>query len=830
MADNDKDPIRLRFAKSCLVHQPHVEILCQRDTGAGAVRVHKSAPHGGPFGTVCATSGLSCSFGSYSFSFKIDNLGDREKRVPVIVGFVPRGFTGFDGKLHKGGGWGVGSNGKVYGEMLNHETGKFENPSLKFEMGDEVTVKIDTAKLSVTYTVDNVFKKKRLGEATYKVPALGTLADDGNGSFVVPAVSVGAANQHVTFGQLVDHTPLAEFAARLTASKATIAPESEGGHDDQTGDAADALGSFLLRLLRRMGESDTIRINREIVAKQDIKVRVVLQGYHPVPLWTRTAVAGVVDVDAAARHNQGFYNHTTMEVMHSDEMLRKLKDASAAAMKHQTTRAAPSLAAVAPSAVLFGCMFNVLESQVQKLEAAMVEHVAKLSTKIDAVAATASANNAASSFDVGESPFTAGRHLSMSERDPATARVRSPSTQAAGHLPALPTGADGPAKPIGRTKSQSGESMKRATSNVNGASANRRASRISGPMPVAKPKRPVSKQAVRPTMKKRETKVVIIPDTPVTGNILLSTTRKIRKMSVEQTTLEQKGSPTDDDLSNVNRLKAKINREKAQAAKDISAVSPSSATGDTLLEMADMLVEMVQEGEVSAGNVELFTALLKLKLDWAPLLKEHELVTMAAYDGSTKLLKAMLEVPFLDLDTVELIQCSFFNQTRRIPVTEMLMEHEDVLGLNSVAEEIAEVWQEFFEDIASEERAIPREDRAGRLELLARMMGHKQLVVNMENEGSDMQTVFSRACKEGDIELLTLLVTSGRKININRVQGDTTTALIQAVRRNQVKVVKILVGMPNIDVSHVSQEGSAIFFAKTLQRHPDIIKCLEAAA
>ena len=89
------------------------------------------------------------------------------------------------------------------------------------------------------------------------------------------------------------------------------------------------------------------------------------------------------------------------------------------------------------------------------------------------------------------------------------------------------------------------------------------------------------------------------------------------------------------------------------------------------------------------------------------------------------------------------------------------------------------------------------------------------------------QTIFSRAAKEGDFELVQLLLSEKDVVrDVNRVQSDKTTALIQAVGGNHVSTVEALLKHPMISTSYKSPSGTALQIAEDTNRDPLIIAAL----
>ena len=102
-------------------------------------------------------------------------------------------------------------------------------------------------------------------------------------------------------------------------------------------------------------------------------------------------------------------------------------------------------------------------------------------------------------------------------------------------------------------------------------------------------------------------------------------------------------------------------------------------------------------------------------------------------------------------------------------------------------------WQSAFESVVSVAQIREGESRQNRADLVENALTHPyiNIDVNVENPG-DKQTIFSRACREGDIALVKYLLQNNLVRNINAVQSDGTNALQQATARNMPNIVLFL--------------------------------------
>jgi hypothetical protein len=789
-SDNATQPIRLRAGRSLLAAGSDVDTAPVADAivklPAGAL-----GPEGPRWTTFCATTGIQTGYGGFVYTLTVDDLGTNAK--PIIVGLVPRTFTAFDAKLGVGG-WGISSAGKAYCFNAPNGGAKSDAPGAVFDKGDKITVKVDVTRGSMVFIVESK-KTKKINETSIKVPSF-------CGPWIVPAVSLASPGAQVTFETLQDTTPLDVYAAKLNFLS--------GGAADEFAVDCDGLGNVLLRLYRRMGDSDVVKTNAGTLTKADVRLRAALFGANVTPVWGRSPLPGMFDVDVTHRTMNAVYSELSLAIANDPSQSKKLRD----------------LTINPPDAVK-----PLLRKYASPTTVALL-----LSLAIAQHAAPAAAANATPAPVTLSPNLTSPGNLNLSPRDNGdlvaqlkalTERVAALENQSHGG------GHNDHEDHASFAPSVSTSNLRRGPSSkvvAKPATLTRRGSERGTKILV----RPASKQA--PRSKNPVTRQPVASSIS-TSNALLAILQRIRKMAHELRNLGEKGSPTDDDLKEINGLKDKMSKEKLQAARDVSALTVDKMSKALLeeskTELQNLLVDLVAEGDQHAGNIELFQALLKkVPVDFAAMAKASDLAAMAAYDGSLNYLKLILQLPNLDLDLVELVQCAIFNQSHRIPVTNLLVDLWGPLDCASVAEDIAESWQEFFEDIASEERALPREARAGRLELIGKLLKMKKPAIDPMHEGADGQTVFSRAAREGDIDLMTCLLTNAPSgIDVNHASSiDKTTALIQAVYKNQVTVVRALASLPKVDKNHSCDEGTALSIAKALKRHPDIVRCLEASS
>ena len=316
------------------------------------------------------------------------------------------------------------------------------------------------------------------------------------------------------------------------------------------------------------------------------------------------------------------------------------------------------------------------------------------------------------------------------------------------------------------------------------------------------------------------------PDAYGISNVV-TTVEVIRMTQVSVRSIKEMGSFTDEDNAKIQAGEAAIVEAKEKCAKALSKVGhPLVPAADQVEALQDFFENLITETDNAPGNLALAQQFLKVvKLDYGTLCEDRGLLAIAAGDGSLGYMQALLDTPEVRCDTVDVVSSCMFNQQFRIPATALALKFADRLKLDEYCDDLQDMWTEFFADITSSKRAIAREDRNGRIQLIRAMVSYNGIPIDQTTEGPDNQTVFSRAAHEGDTELMKVLLKSGQ-IDVNRVQSDSTTALIQAVFSGKVDAVQCLADH-GVDPSHKSDDGTALAIAESLKRSPEIIKILK---
>eukprot|EP00744_Colponema_vietnamica_P007711 GILI01011067.1.p1 GENE.GILI01011067.1~~GILI01011067.1.p1 ORF type:complete len:1117 (+),score=281.68 GILI01011067.1:113-3352(+) len=313
------------------------------------------------------------------------------------------------------------------------------------------------------------------------------------------------------------------------------------------------------------------------------------------------------------------------------------------------------------------------------------------------------------------------------------------------------------------------------------------------------------------------------------------------------------GSPTDAELAVLEEARLAVATLKSTFLRALEKKHfgdpGQNATTITDPESADVIAtfieDLVKETDDTPDNVPIFdemVGVLNLQTDafnFATQIADRGLVPLAACDGSELFLSRLLKLATNGLDAVEVVSSCFYNGLARIQVTQILFDNLTYLTLDEQAmAELAPLTQEFFEDVASEKKALARENRKGRLEVLATLLDSQQFTIDLDHEGGDHQTIVSRALYEGDMPLLKMLLGRYRQriTKPNLVKSDRMSLLMMAVIGNHPEAVALFLDnfgkAVDVNLSVPADVGAApttaIDLAINLDRHPKIVEILRA--
>jgi ankyrin repeat protein len=256
-------------------------------------------------------------------------------------------------------------------------------------------------------------------------------------------------------------------------------------------------------------------------------------------------------------------------------------------------------------------------------------------------------------------------------------------------------------------------------------------------------------------------------------------------------------------------------------------------------QMIDVVHLSIRGTDRRGGSVDLLKIIFSSieGISWAKHCVAKKWLLLSAAETSSSFLDLLLALPsmkeMLPVEQVkELLLLCANNRTLRIPMVSLLMKHEEVLQFDVRRDLVSPIFQDFFANIASthSSRVFPREDRNGRMELLAKLVRHPYIFIDpeIEQKWDDKMSIFHRACAEGDVELVALL-TEGKGGNLvrdlNRPLLDGSTPLLKAVQSGSVPTVQVLVKR-GADPSCRTPFGTPLELAKT-GSDPFLVSVLE---
>jgi hypothetical protein len=719
--------------------------------------------------TVASSSSISCTFGSAEFTIVVEALGDASK--PLVIGFVPRDFTAFDAHMGQNGGCGMDSTGKLFGFDAGNEQ---KPPAL--DKGDAVTVRIDCT----TDTLAMISVKSAAGKAKGE-PVIVSFDPRACKGVVLPAVTLASANASVYLERLVDITSLDAFGKRLTTAPAGKAAKGISGTAVEY--QADSFGSFWMRLFMRMiKETDTVKTSPPL-SRGEVQARMLMSGVD----------SSAFTDDAGLERQRLLYMKATADlfadpgknVKHVRDLCRN------------------------PAALFVGAgVMNGSISPVAMFAAALVSYVDReqettikqIQQQLASLAARGGGGGGGGGGDDGVGGSGEDFHLPpIGRKQPVAAPPSGPNS--AGARPA-PKPAPKPAPPPGG-----------------------KAPAPKVVMPPVKSAAPAGKAAPAPAAKGG--------GGAAAGGSIAAVVKTLLKREDEIRTLGEKGSPSDEDLRNLEKAKVAYSKEKLAAAKQIQTMGDAAlrvSNDSDKDEVIRLVSALVAGGDFTEGNAPLVKSIVeKVDIGWPDVINDQAFAVTAANDGCADYLETFLNVPDIELDTVEVMSSAMWGQTKRIPTTLMMLKYESVLNLSTYADDLEDVWNDFFATICSDAKPNAKEVRTGRIDLIKKMLAMQSMPLKVDYIGEDGQTPLMRAAKEGDMEVLKLLLADSR-CNVNAVSegGPKMSALIMATLGNKVEAVKFLLTQKGIDPSHMSSEGTALFLARSMHRDPNIVKALES--
>eukprot|EP00756_Hemistasia_phaeocysticola_P042145 Hpha_TRINITY_DN16953_c4_g2::TRINITY_DN16953_c4_g2_i2::g.52601::m.52601 len=308
--------------------------------------------------------------------------------------------------------------------------------------------------------------------------------------------------------------------------------------------------------------------------------------------------------------------------------------------------------------------------------------------------------------------------------------------------------------------------------------------------------------------------------------------KKMEQLRIERKRLSAIGSPSDEDLAELDGVLHQYDGLKYEIAAVLEGVPKGAKMkpdDDVRSALGDLLVALCKEGDQRDGSGELVEIMLdRVDADFQEVLLRENLLVDACADGNVRFLRAMLASKQSEgsYDPAELVAAACFSQTARIPLVSAVLSGVD---FTEVMDEVVPVLQEFFEDVATLSRLIPVEDKEGRHPLLRQLMTDERFTIDLTREDGAGDTVFSRCCKDGDMLFLDMLRAKAPEIiRPSGKLGNGTTPLILAIVGGHIEMVRVLARIPDTDLDQEVECGTALGVAEALKRD-DIARILRKA-
>jgi len=384
------------------------------------------------------------------------------------------------------------------------------------------------------------------------------------------------------------------------------------------------------------------------------------------------------------------------------------------------------------------------------------------------------------------------------------------------------------------------------------------------------------------------------PD-PMSGKeayLFLKDVDRIEQLQHEITRRNSSGVFTDDEQRHVQERQAAVDGVKQDMIDHICgggvitlhSVEDDGEEDEAVTRFEDFFNDIVLSTDINPVNLKLVRSIadawrqgrIRSNVSLLQLCERRGLIAAACVDGSFGYLRTLLnlyrippswgtevDLPEVDngengvvnIDVSEVLSSAMFNQLQRMSLVNVLLQY--TIGdaarkwypalARAFAEGVVEVRHEineFCNDICNAKKILPKEDRTKRNELIRRMAvdGKDVLPLDWMDEGADDQTRLSRACRDGDGDLVQLFIdllpTETVRMLVTRVQPDNMTALIHAVISGSKACVASLVSVMRTYLEdfeggrdavkaclqHVSPDagGSALQLCRLLKRDASI--------
>eukprot|EP00658_Telonema_sp_P-2_P027557 TRINITY_DN2125_c0_g1_i2.p1 TRINITY_DN2125_c0_g1~~TRINITY_DN2125_c0_g1_i2.p1 ORF type:complete len:672 (+),score=77.00 TRINITY_DN2125_c0_g1_i2:227-2242(+) len=246
-------------------------------------------------------------------------------------------------------------------------------------------------------------------------------------------------------------------------------------------------------------------------------------------------------------------------------------------------------------------------------------------------------------------------------------------------------------------------------------------------------------------------------------------------------------------LLNPEHIEKQLHGAKIKFVQDVARIGKkiSVETYESKKQLLQLFEETMRDGDEVLGNIEVMKCLLYtiVSLDLGGYISNSELHVQAATKGNMKFLEMFLQNPTvlsnLDIRTIEnlLGKCvRLVGVPRRVACLLAIFKGlKDSNLARNRADDMLSLWHAALEQVLSSGNVPPNyshfsaTELSQRRELFQIVVKHPYIPFNLTSrEASDKQTIFSRACREGDAPLVITILQNKRDdpaTYINRVQS-----------------------------------------------------------
>lgn len=271
----------------------------------------------------------------------------------------------------------------------------------------------------------------------------------------------------------------------------------------------------------------------------------------------------------------------------------------------------------------------------------------------------------------------------------------------------------------------------------------------------------------------------------------------------------EKRSIGDAAFEEIRKAREILEAIKQQAAAELTQAAKHGAllvdAQDIKLSILQLFDDLVAEGD-KRTNGDVVAAIVHsiASIDFQSIVLARQLHVSMCAEGYAKYLNLFLGLPKVKAtinaaQAQQLLQLAAAHPVNRVDLLTAVFRHvPHCPAAPSFMKNLTYAFQDAFEQAVSRSKAGPMEDRTRRHELIAEAIRCENLINFGSKDGGDKQTIFSRAAREGDVELVTVILNNNLVEDVNRIQPDGTNALQQAAARGHHKVVEILCRLSHI--------------------------------